>query len=230
VWASLNRGELWVKVNSNLPTVAVHELAQHPSTGEIVAATHGRSLWILDVTPLRQMTAEVLRAPAHLFKPNVAVRWQSEPRRGGTTRRFVGENPPAGAQLYYVLAKKADKVTLKVLDVEGKLVRELRASDEAGLHRIAWDLTRPIARQPMRGGPPREAVQPPPESGEETPMRRGPGFGGGQAVPPGTYRAVLLVDGKELTQSLRVEADPTAPAGVIASEEEQDGDRDATDP
>jgi hypothetical protein len=208
--------------------VAVHELAQHTSAGEMVAATHGRSLWILDVTPLRQLTPEVLKAPAHLFKPNVAIRWLAEPRRGGTTRRFVGENPPTGAQLYYMLANKADKVTLKVLDVEGKLVRELRASDQPGLHRIAWDLTRPAARQPGRGGPPPEAVQPPPgqpqpESGEETPMRRGPGgFGGGQAVPPGTYRAVLIVDGKELTQSLRVEADPSAPTGGIASEEEQD--------
>src|SRR5262249_9023832 len=105
-WASFNRGESWVKINSNLPTGAVHEFAQHPTAGEIVAATHGRSLWILDVTPLRQITPEVLKAPAHFFKPNTAVRWRSAPRRGGTTRRFVGENPQPGAQLYYSLTKK----------------------------------------------------------------------------------------------------------------------------
>jgi hypothetical protein len=201
----------------------VHEFALHPSAGEIVAATHGRSLWILDVTALRQMTPEALKAAAHLFKPSVATRWHSEPRRGGTTRRFVGENPQPGAHLYYALTQKADKVTLKVLDVEGKLVRELRASAEPGLHRVAWDLTRPAAR-PM-GRPGGEPMQPgagqPPAETEETP-RRGPGFGGGQAVPSGSYRVVLTVDGKELTQGLRVEGDPAASSGPLASEEDDD--------
>src|SRR5262249_29963384 len=58
VYASINRGGSWTKINNNLPTVAVHEFAFHPTAGEVVAATHGRSLWILDVTPLRQMTVE----------------------------------------------------------------------------------------------------------------------------------------------------------------------------
>ena len=57
VWASLDRGKVWTRINSNLPTVAVHELAQHPTASEMVAATHGRSLWVLDVTSLRQMKA-----------------------------------------------------------------------------------------------------------------------------------------------------------------------------
>ncbi len=231
VWASLNRGESWVRINSNLPTVAVHEFALHPTAGEIVAATHGRSLWILDVAPLRQMTAEVLKSPAHLFKPTVAIRWRPEPRRGGTTRRFVGENPPSGAQIYYSLAKIADKVSLKVFDIEGKQVSELRASTAPGLHRVSWDLTRTAggARAGGRGGfraggqqqqPP--AGQQQAEGNEETPQqRRGPGgFGpGGQPVAPGTYRLVLTVDGKDLTETVRVEADPTGPAAPLAIEE-----------
>ncbi len=56
VYASTNRGASWTKINNNLPTVAVHEIAVHPTAGEIVVATHGRSIWILDVTALRQMT------------------------------------------------------------------------------------------------------------------------------------------------------------------------------
>ncbi len=227
VWVSLNRGESWVKINSNLPTVAVHDFALHPTAGEIVAATHGRSLWILDVTALRQMTGDVLKSPAHLFKPNVAVRWRSEPRRGGTTRRFVGENPPAGAQLYYALTKKPEKATLKVFDVEGKLVRELRAGTEPGLHRVAWDLSRAPARTGGgRGGQPGPGPgRPPGESGEETPMRGGPGgrgFGGGLAAAPGTYRVVLTAGDKEYVQSVRVEPDPTGARGGLAEEEEED--------
>src|SRR5439155_5406666 len=99
-WVSLNRGQSWVKLNNNLPTVAVHEFAIHPTAGEMVAATHGRSLWVLDINPLRQMTAGVLQEKAHLYEPNTAVRWRTEPSRGtpfgSGDRRFLGENPPPG--------------------------------------------------------------------------------------------------------------------------------------
>ena len=87
IFASLNRGESWTKLNNNLPTVAVHEIAVHPTAGEIVAATHGRSLWVLDVTALRQMAAESLKATAKLYRPNVVTYWKSEPERGSGQRR-----------------------------------------------------------------------------------------------------------------------------------------------
>ena len=56
IWASVNRGKSWAKLNNNLPTVAVHEVAQPTTASEIVVATHGRSVWVLDVASLRQMT------------------------------------------------------------------------------------------------------------------------------------------------------------------------------
>jgi hypothetical protein len=150
-WVSIDRGHYWTKLNNNLPTVAVHDFAVHPTAGEIVAATHGRSLWILDITPLRQLSTEVAKANVHLFQPHMAVRWHTEPRKGGTNRRFVGENPPAGAQIYYSLTSKANKVSLSIIDYAGKTVRELKASGEPGLHKVAWDLTITPARPP-RGG------------------------------------------------------------------------------
>src|SRR5262249_29143051 len=91
-YCSLDRGKSWVKINNNLPTVAIHEIAQHPTVGEIVAATHGRSLWILDVTALRRLTPETV-SKATLFAPSPAVRWQPDVSRGRTNRRFVGDNP-----------------------------------------------------------------------------------------------------------------------------------------
>src|SRR5206468_3911326 len=120
VFVSIDRGRYWTKINNNLPTVAVHELAIHPTAGEMVAATHGRSLWVLDITPLRQMSTEVIKARAYLFEPKTAVRWRTDARRGGTNRRFVGENPPAGAQIYYSLANKANKISLGIVDYAGK--------------------------------------------------------------------------------------------------------------
>jgi hypothetical protein len=218
VWVSLDRGASWTKLNNNLPTVAVHDFAFHPTAGEIVAATHGRSLWILDVTALRQMTPEVLKAQVYLFKPNAAVRWHFEPNHGRTNRRFVGENPPFGAEIYYVLQKKAEKISLKILDFEGKTVRELQAGAEPGLHRVVWDLARsPTGRGAGRGasgpggGPGGPGAAPGRRAGG-----RGPGASTQQAVPPGMYRVVLTADGQELSQALRLEAEFSSSSNLIA--------------
>jgi hypothetical protein len=151
VYASANRGDRWNKLNSNLPTVAVFDFAFHPNNGEVVAATHGRSLWIADITPLHQIAASHVTETPFLYKPTTAIRWRREATRGSTNRRFVGENPPAGASLFYALPKKAEQVTLKIQDVNGATIREFRASPEAGLHRVGWDL---VASPPPanRGG------------------------------------------------------------------------------
>jgi hypothetical protein len=183
-------------------------------------------LWILDVTPLRQMTAEVLKAQAHLFKPTAAVRWHVEPSHGRTNRRFVGQNPPFGAEIYYLLQKKADKIGMKVLDFEGKTVRELEVKGDSGLHRVVWDL----ARGQQSGARGQESGVRGRESGGRggrgpggpgaPPGRRGGGRGPGasaqQAVPPGMYRVLLTVDGEEFAQPLRLEAESAPSSNLIA--------------
>ncbi len=255
----------------------MHDFALHPSSGEIVAATHGRSLWILDVTPLRQATKDVLTASAHLFQPKTAVRYRTEPSRGGTNRRYVGTNPASGAQIYYSLATKPEQISLKVIDYTGKTVNELRADSTPGLHMVPWRLdvttTRQLAdassgegsggdtrtggargnRGNRGGGGARTAAaqgpqQPGAATGDrpqqtgaatgdrpQTPEQPGParegesgqepgGFGGrggfsGRMAAPGMYRIVLTVDGKELTQPLKVDGDPSSPATIIAEDE-----------
>ena len=115
VWVSIDRGHSWTKLNNNLPTVAVHDFAIHPTAGEIVAATHGRSLWILDITPLRQMSAEVAKSKTHLFQPNTAVRWRIDAGRGGTNRRFVGQNPQPGRRFITRLPRRRTRSALRSL-------------------------------------------------------------------------------------------------------------------
>jgi photosystem II stability/assembly factor-like uncharacterized protein len=209
VFASLNRGGSWTRINNNLPTVAVHEIAVHPTAGEIVVATHGRSLWILDVSALRQMKHEMFKETAQLFKPQTTVRWQMEVAHGKTNRRFVGENPPTGAQIYYSLGESAKKVTFKVLDIEGKAISQWTAPAKVGLHRVAWDMTRTA-----EGGGPKGDFE---KGGKK-------GGGGGQGrrfAAPGEYRIVMNVDGQEYFQTLRLEADPNAPPGRRPGEEEE---------
>jgi photosystem II stability/assembly factor-like uncharacterized protein len=203
LWFSVDRGASWQALNSNLPTVAIHEVAVHPNAGEIVAGTHGRSLWVLDVTPLQGLTEEVLAADAHLFDPLPAVRWKREPGRGGTNRKFYGKNPEAGGVIYYTLADEAEEVSLKVVDAAGETVQVLRSSKRPGLHRVVWDLTkRPEGRGGLAGFGRGRGVRPVP-------------------VPPGTYGVILEVDGETFRQTVRVDQDPTLPVSeVIVSDED----------
>jgi hypothetical protein len=197
IFVSVDRGQSWTKLNSNLPTVAVHEVAIHPTAGELVAATHGRSLWILDVAALRQVTAATLSADAWLYRPQAAVKWHSKPSRGSSgTRKFVGENPPGGAAIFYSLGKDAGAVELKITDIEGRELAEIAGETKAGLHRIAWDLRRT---------PPPSAGAAQSGSGRGQRMRRG------GTVPSGSYLVTLTVDDQQLKQVLVVEDDPDAP-------------------
>jgi hypothetical protein len=192
-YVSVDRGETWTRMNGNLPTVPVHDFAQHPTSGELIAGTHGRSIWICDVSVLRQSSEEVVDADAHLFTPNPAFQWRSLPRRANATlRMFRGENPASGATLSYSLSKRAREVTLRVEDHAGNTIRTLEAPTDKGLHRVVWDL---------RGAPPQAE-----EGGRRRRFRRG------RLMDPGTYRVVLEVDGEEHATNVVVRMDPNYPS------------------
>lgn len=204
-WLSIDRGQSWAKFNQNLPTVAIHDVAIHPTNGEIVVATHGRSLWACDVSALRAIKATDFSTKVALYKPVDVTRWRTQPSRGRTNRRYVGQNPGRGAQLWYSLPKKSGKVKLQIKDIEGKLVSELNGRGEAGLHRVTWNMTRtapsgtPSSRNPTSG------------------FR---GTRGGRPVSNGTYKVTLVVDEKELqSQLVTITQDPEVPTGAVSDEE-----------
>jgi hypothetical protein len=187
IWVSIDRGASWTRLNNNLPTVAIHEIAVHPTAGEIVAGTHGRSLWVLDVAGLRQVRSEAIEADVKLYQPQPAIQWRSRPGRGSSgTRRFVGETPSSGATVYYSLAEDANQASLRISDIEGNVVRELDADSKAGFHRINWNLR--AERQERSGRRSRR----------------------GRVVSPGKYLLTLTVGDQEQTAVLSVLEDPTA--------------------
>lgn len=240
-YASLNRGESWAKINNNLPTVAVHEVAIHPTSGEIVVATHGRSLWILDVSALRQMTGTAVANAAHLYQPQGATRWRTLPGVGRTTRRFVGTNLPQGAPIYYSLTAPAENVSVKVIDISGKVLREIKGPKTPGLHKVSWDMALAAADGKGKGfggfgggakggakGAEGKGAEGKAGEGKAGGGKGGGGFGGGgfggfgarNLVQPGEYRVVLTVDGREMASTIRVEADPLAAATRTSGEDE----------
>ena len=138
VWVSFDDGDHWQTLRRNLPIVPVHDLAL--KDGDLIAATHGRSFWILDdITPLENLTPDVLEEDAHLFPVRDAYRvdWGNGSTSGAHP---VGANPASGAIVYYWLKTANQTVTLTVLDSAGHAIRtftsrqdSLTAADSAGL-------------------------------------------------------------------------------------------------
>jgi photosystem II stability/assembly factor-like uncharacterized protein len=211
VYFSIDDGAHWQPLQLNLPTTPIHDLAIKNS--DLVAATHGRSFWILDdVSPLRQASAKIAGEEFHLYRPAPTTRLHFPDQVD--RRRPVGENPPKGAVIYYFLKQKPaekEEITLDIFDAQGKRVRHFSnreankneqppewpdlevASDllpaEAGLNRFAWD---------FRYDPP---VQVPVAFYEGEPPR-------GPLSLPGTYQVKLTANGHTQTEPLEVVLDP----------------------
>jgi hypothetical protein len=183
-WYSIDRGKTWTRIQGGLPTVAVHEFAIHDDRHEVVAATHGRSLWIADISILRQLTPETLAADLFLYQPRDAIKWGRQPSRGDSgTRRFVGDNPDNGTRIAYSLGKNAQNVTLNLYDLRGDLVKTFETSTRKGFYQIDWNLSRDNS----------------------------PGGRRSRAVPNGSYLLVLKVDGERKEKIVEVRPDPASP-------------------
>ena len=130
VWVSFDDGADWQSLRRNLPIVPVHDLAI--KEGDLVAATHGRSFWILDnITPLRQLTADAVAGDAFLFQPRDAYRVDWGGFGGGSAAHPVGKNPPSGAMIYYWLKAKGQDVTIEVLDTAGRVIRSFSSKQDS---------------------------------------------------------------------------------------------------
>ena len=201
LFISYNGGREWIPLNlKNLPNVSVHDLIVHPRENDLIVATHGRSVWILDdATAIQQMNQQILDSSIHLFPVRPALRFTSRFSRYGLGDKvFTGPNPPNGALItYYLKEKPDDKDTFKlqVFDREGKLVQDIeKPAKEKGLNRVSWNL--------RLAGP--EIRRPP--TAEET------AFGGaprGPLVLPGTYTIRLTSGNRTVEEHVEVKLDPT---------------------
>ena len=164
VYVSFNDGANWRPLQLNLPTTPVHDLVIKDN--DLVVATHGRAFWILDdLSPLRQYSDDIAKKDAFLYAPAMAYRIQAG--AGGGDRhpsKRTGQNPPAGAVIYYFLkdAPKAEtEAKIEILDASGKVIRKYSSAEynpldeppdpddkkpekqlkpDAGLNRFVWDL------------------------------------------------------------------------------------------
>ncbi len=145
VWFSRDDGSTWQKLNLNLPPVPVHDLAIRD--GDLIAATHGRSFWVIDdISPLRQMTPTLTQEDAHLFKPRDAYRVSFAGGRGGggggaPAAGRGGDAPPAvhpiasspsgGPVVQYWLKRPGREVVLEFMDANSKVIRTFTSKQDS---------------------------------------------------------------------------------------------------
>lgn len=186
-WVSLDRGQNWTRFNNNLPTVPVHDYKVHPLSGELIAGTHGRSAWVVDVFALRQMAADAPSEDINLYEPNHVIQWKREAGRADSgTRRFIGENPDSDAHIYYSLGKRQRRIQMWILDDAGEIVRTFDdVSGEKGLHRVDWNLRLDSESGNNRRWAPRAGV--------------------------GTYTVKIKAGDQVLTEKIEVLRDPSLP-------------------
>jgi len=197
---SINGGEHWVALTNNMPTLAVNDFVIHPRDNDLVLATHGRGIWILDnVAPLQQLTPEVLTSDAHLFTVREAemIRYTNSKAHAGDMI-FRGQNPPAGALIDYYLRETpaGERLVLSVHAAGGQEIVKLQPGTSRGLNRVVWNLRH--APLPGRAGGFGEDDE---DSGPqaETP---------GPFVVPGEYVVRLTVNGRAHEQKVTVKDDP----------------------
>ncbi len=210
VFVSFDDGAAWQSLRLNMPQCSVHDLTV--KNDDLAIATHGRAFWILDdVTPLRQLAANA-GSGARLFAPAAAVRFRpyDDEAEASPPEVPMGENPPYGAPIDFVVPSGARTVQLTIAEAGGTVMRTWSSTDpratpdpaavdypaywiatpanvsaDPGMHRFFWDLH----AAPQATGRRRR-------SGE------------GVFVAPGSYRVTLTVDGRATTQTLVVRRDP----------------------
>ena len=196
VWISFDDGENWQKMQLNLPPVPIHDLAI--KNDNLVAATHGRSFWLIDdLSPFQQINSEMASKEVILYKPMTSYRIAGSNRRDAN---MEGENHPNGVMIHYFIKKYDEKTEVKIdiLESDGDTIRTFSnkakekmnlLTTKAGGGRFVWDMRYPgyktFPGMVFYGSP-----------------NQGP-----KAVP-GKYQVRLTVNGQSQTQEFEIIKDP----------------------
>jgi hypothetical protein len=183
LWTTVDGGRAWFKLGG-LPTVAVDDIVIQERDRDLIAATHGRSLYIIDdVSALESLTPEVRAEAAHLFAPRPVLGYVTTAGFGDSNGNavFRGENPPEGALLtFWLKSFSAQPVKISITNSENQPVANLTAPAIVGLNRVTWDL------HPTKD------------------VRTEYGGDGGKPVAPGVYTVTLKAGDQTSVQKLTV--------------------------
>jgi photosystem II stability/assembly factor-like uncharacterized protein len=209
LWVSPDGGRHWAQYKGHeFPNVAVRDIVVHARESDLVVATHGRGIWIVDdITPLRKLTPDVMAQEATFLQAKPAQ--QRLPANGGWAEGnavFTGPNPPDAALITYYQSKRHifGKMKLEIFDSQGKLVDTLPPNSRRGISRVEWPMRLKAPRVPPAAIAAFEAAQ-------------------GPRVMPGTY-TVKMTRGKETySTQLIIGLDPRAKFSLVDRKLEFEG-------
>ncbi len=220
VYVSFDDGDHWQSLRLNMPATSIRDLVIKDD--DLIIGTHGRSFWILDdITPLRQITADLAKSDAIFYKPQnpYRVRWNIYSDTPVPQEEAAGQNPPDGAIFDYFLKEKAQgEVTLEIFDASGKSVRKFSSNDkpykipdvniplywirpqqilsaEAGSQRFVWDMHYKPLDEPASYPISATYMDTAPDA--TSPW-----------VLAGNYTAKMTVNGKTYAQKFTIKQDP----------------------
>jgi hypothetical protein len=196
LWISVDGGRHWAQYKAtNFPSVAVRDLVVHPRESDLVLATHGRGIWIIDdISPLRALAPDLMAKDATLIEGPPAIQYFNS--NGGWPEgdeSFNGPSRPTDAFIDYYQKRRHmfGDLKIEILDQDGKLVDTIPGSKHRGLNRATWS---------MRLKPP---IVPPAASALFAALQ-------GPRVLPGTYTIKMTKGDQTYTEPLKVVLDPRA--------------------
>ena len=208
VYVSVDSGKAWTKMKSNMPTQAVHDLKVHPREGDLIVVTHGRGIFIANVSPLEELSPDVLTKNAFLFVPKPRMLGRESDRHETATLNYSGKSEPNAVAIdYYLKAKPAGDVNVQIYK-GAMLVSEIKGTSDIGLNRVMWDMTIRRAKTDEEKKATQTRASRFAGAGADfagmggdfsAQMRRqmDPNFAYSQAGE-GDYKVVLIVDGQQL--------------------------------
>jgi len=166
VYVSADMGRNWQRFMEGLPTVPVHDLKIHPRDRELIAATHGRSIWIVDIAPLQEVTDQVMTAEAHLFEPRPGLQFGNPPIGGESPGQMLFQvpSPAYGAEIVYRIGGSGEagqgapggagssgpRAEITILNEAGEVVHRADAPATPGIHRHTWNFRRTAPAAPPK--------------------------------------------------------------------------------
>lgn len=147
-YVTIDAGRNWSELKNNLPTIPISDLVIHPRENDLVVGTFGRGFYIADISPLQELTADVLRSDVHLFDIEPKVQWVMPSQPATSAQNFAGENEPHGVVVnYYLKTKVNNPVRIQVYD-NSVMINEITDLSGAGLNSVQWYMTKRRKRTP----------------------------------------------------------------------------------
>jgi photosystem II stability/assembly factor-like uncharacterized protein len=204
IWISFDAGRTWQPFRNDLPPVSVHDIRMQPRYDDLVIATHGRTVYIMDDMRPVQGLGQAVNEGAWLFPPQTAYEWSLHSNDEGTYTDFAASNPPYGVTItFYQKETQKAAPSLEILDATGRVIRSVSGthkvagkdepyvSNKVGLNRYTWDFN---VNGPVKW------------NGATSEFSKGPDTG--PSVVPGTYAVRMTLAGHAYVQHFKVEPDP----------------------